>query len=236
MKYEIITSKDNKKIKELAAFSPKSDFFIAEGFHLVEMALETDSAEAIFSLKEYESNVTTYLVNEEVMKKISFTMNPEGILAKCPKKNPKPISSNKILILDGVSDPGNVGTLIRTALSFGYFDIALSRGSVDPYNPKCVQASQGAIFKTNIIKGIDSSFLKELKKQGYKVIGTSLKSSISLSSINKEEKIAIILGNEARGISEAFEKDAVTNVKIEMDNIDSLNVAIAGGIIMYELR
>ncbi len=236
MKRETITSKDNPKIKAaLDLKEGKGDHFLSEGFHLAEMAIESGLAVSVFSLKEYDCPCINFLTNEAVIKKLSSSQNPEGIITVSKKPKERPTSSSKILYLDDVSDPGNLGTLLRTALAFGFKDVILRKGA-NPYRPKVVQASQGAIYKLNIIQNDDVSLLDKLKTKGYEIIGTDLKSSIPLSSLKKEGKLALILGNEARGVSKEVLEKGGTNVRIEIDSIESLNVAMAGAILMYELR
>lgn len=236
MKSEQITSKDNKKVKfALEQKEGKGEYFISEGFHLAEVATEENLAEAIFSLKPFPSSCVNYLVNEQIIKKLASTINPEGIVTLSKKPISKPISSDKVLFLDDVSDPGNMGTLLRTALAFGFKDVILLKGA-NPFKAKVVQSSQGAIYKLNIKQIDDISILDELKKDGYQIIGTDLKSSIPLSSLDKKEKIVLILGNEARGVSGKVLEKGDVNVRIEIDSIESLNVAMAGSILMYELR
>ena len=237
MKREEITSLSNPKVKEALEYKDaKGDYFLSEGYHLAEVAVESNLAIGVFSIKPYECPCTNYVVNDKIIKKLVSTLNPEGIVTVSKKPEPKPISSDKVLFLDDVSDPGNVGTLLRTALAFGFKDVILLKGA-NPYKSKVVQASQGAIYKLNIIQINDPSILKDLKKKGgYTVIGTDLKSSVPLSSIEKPEKFVLVLGNEARGVSKEVLNEGNENVRIEIDSIESLNVAMAGAILMYELR
>lgn len=237
---EIITSKDNAKVKEaFKAKEAEGDLFVAEGFHLVEMALESGAAIRIFALKDYEAKVPVFRVNEEIIRKLSSTQNPEGIVALCAKKAALPFRSTRLLYLDEVADPGNLGTLLRTALAFGFSDVLLSLHSADPYKSKCLLASQGALFKLNVQT---STKTKEedayaLKDAGYTLIATDLKSAVAPSQIvTQNKKIALILGNEARGVAPQLIALSEQSVRIEMSGIDSLNVGVAGGILMYELR
>ena len=234
---ELITSKDNKKIKNAASYlDGKGDYFLVEGFHLVEMAIESGLATQIFTLKEYESNVPTYIVNETVLKKLTTTKNPEGIVALCKKKDYKNELGNKVLYLDGVGDPGNVGTLLRTALAFGYKDVILGKGSAGVYTPKTLMASQGAIFKLNILESKKEGFeeIKSLQNKGYFIMATDLKASKPPHEIDvKDKKFVIVMGNEARGVSKDIIDVSDVRVRLEMSEIDSLNVGVAGGILMY---
>lgn len=236
---EIITSRNNPKIKEAASYiGGKGDYFLVEGFHMVEMALLHESVLAIFSLKPYTDKVKNYLVNESVLDKLTSSKTPEGIVALCKKKDEKSLSSARVLILDGVADPGNVGTLCRSALAFGFNDIILGERCASIYNEKTLMASQGAVFALNLVKTNDLvSYIKKLRKEEYKIFGTSLSSSYPLSEAHKNvSKMAIILGNEGKGVRKEVLAETDCNLRIEMENIDSLNVAMAGSILMYEYR
>ena len=137
-----------------------------------------------------------------------------------------------------MQDPGNVGTILRTALAFGFKDVILSKGCAFKYSFKVIQSSQGSIFKLNVVSN-DKDFLFSLKNRGYKLISTSLdKDSKFLSEINfnKDSKYVVILGNEGQGISKDIQEKSDIKIKIEINDIDSLNVGVAGGIIMYETR
>jgi len=239
MNEEIITSKDNAKVKRAYSFKDgKGDFFLVEGFHLCEMALKSHDATEIFSINPYSCLLPHYLVSEEIIKKLATSKNPEGIVAICQKKKTKPLTSDRILFLDGVSDPGNIGTLLRGALAFGFKDVVIASGAT-PYSSRALLASQGAIFGLNVIESKDPlSILNSLHTSGYFLLGTDLKSSVPLSTMNldNETKLCLILGNEARGVSHDVLAKMDASVRIEMGGIDSLNVAMAGSILMYKYQ
>ena len=237
---EFLSSKDNKKIKETLSYQDgKDDFFLVEGFHMVEMALENASAVRIFSLKEYpHGDVEFYLTNEAIIKRLSSSKTPEGIVALCKKKKEKKPFSDVIVYLDELQDPGNVGTILRTCLAFGYQDVFLSKGCASAYSSKTLSSSQGAIFKLNIKEGNvpPEEDILSLKEKGYKILATDLKSSDPLKELNIEKPYALILGNEGRGVNPKILSLADKKVRIEMDGIDSLNVGVAAGILLYELK
>lgn len=238
----LISSKQNDKIKEIVKLSDKSyknekGLFIVEGFHLLEMALESKVVDQIFTTKEIKdipSDIPQFIVTSEIMDKISKNKSSQGVLALCRIKEEKEISSSHVLYLDDVSDPGNMGTIFRSALAFGYKDIILSKNSCYLYNEKVVQASQGAIFKLNIITK-DISYLNKLKKEGYQILVTSLKDADDIKDITPNNKHVLVLGNEAHGVSEEAIKIADKKIKIHIEEIESLNVSIAGAIAMYLL-
>lgn len=131
---------------------------------------------------------------------------------------------------DDVSDPGNLGTILRTALAFGYQDILLTKNCCSITNEKVIQASQGAIFSLNIL---DEFSLEKLQKQGYQIVATEINGSIALDSFKPNKKHVLILGNESRGVRQEFLNNSDVRVRIEIEQIESLNVAIAGAIVMY---
>lgn len=236
-----IKSRQNELVKEVAKLSDakarkQQKLFKVEGFHMLEMAKEAGLIHSVFTLKEIndlESTIPQYLVSEEVLEKLSSTKTPQGVVCVCHLLNEKPIKSDKVLYLDDVSDPGNLGTILRTALAFGYDDVILSKNCCSIYNEKTLQASQGAIFKLNIVTDLD---LSKLKANGYQILATEIKGSISLEEVSKPEKLVLVLGNEAHGVSEAILKLADKRIRIDIKNIDSLNVAIAGAIAMFKFK
>ena len=229
-----IDSKQNQKIKDLQKlsvpkFSKEQRLFKIEGFHALEMARKSGSLLSVFTTKEIKDlEVPQYLVSKEIMESISSAKTPQGVVCVCTYLEEKPIKSHKVLMLDDVQDPGNLGTLLRTALAFGYNDVILKDGC-SPYNEKVLQSTQGAIFKLNIV-----NYEGSLPK-GYEVIATEIKGSVDLSTIIKVNKHILVLGNEAHGVSKEILDIANKRVRIDIKNIESLNVAIAGAIAMYTL-
>ena len=235
-----ITSKQNDKVKDAAKLANPSERnkrqqFIVEGFHLLEMALADNSVQSLFTVKEIpnlDPSIPQYIVSEDILKKLSSTKNPQGVVAICSMRKSQQIKGEKVLYLDGVADPGNLGTLFRTALAFGYKDIILDN-TCSMYNEKVISSSQGAIFNLNIVNG-DISTLKALKD--YEVLATEIKGSVSLDEVKPNNKHILILGNEAHGVREEVLKLATKRIRIDIKDIESLNVAIAGAICMYALN
>lgn len=245
----IIKSLQNEQIKSFAKLKEKkyrdeTGLFLVEGEHLVRMALE---ANALITLLVAEEDLDNYLdivnedntivVTESIINKLSFTKTPQNIIGIAKQVSVDKKDVNRVLVLDTLQDPGNVGTLIRSALAFNYDKIYISESTVDVYNEKVIRASQGAIFKINIVRKDLNNIYRTLKNNNYQIIVTSLtNNSIYLEELKREEKFAIVLGNEGNGVSEVSLKNASNVVKIEMsDKIDSLNVAVAGSIVMYNL-
>lgn len=236
-----IMSRQNELVKEVAKLSDSSfrrenQKFKVDGFHMFEMARDSKALLEVFTLKEVlglDSDIPQYIVSEEIMEKISSSKSPQGIVSVCKFIEEKTVTSNKVLYLDDVSDPGNLGTILRTALAFGFNDIILSMNCCSIYNEKALQASQGAIFRLNIVYGKN---LVEFKEKGYKILATEIKGSKSLENIQKPDKFVLVLGNEAHGVNESILNLADERIRIDIENIESLNVAIACAIAMYELH
>ena len=231
----MITSLTNEKIKEYtklnqSKYREEKGLFIVEGPHLVG---EAKSLGLLVEVITTDPNIEGTLVSESVMKKLSSTVHPVKVLGIC-KMSKKDKVCSKVLVLDCISDPTNLGTLLRSAVAFGFETVFLANGSVDCYNDKVIRGSQGAIFKVNIIKGELKEFLSRLKKT-HQILGTNVRKGKDVTLVKKEPNLALILGNEARGMSEEAEKYVDDNLFIEMHNTESLNVSVAGSILMYEI-
>lgn len=231
----MITSLTNSKVKELVKLNtPKgrkeASLFIVEGEHLVKEAKMLGIVEEIYTVRE---DLEGELLSVPVMNKICNTNTTVSQIAVCRMLNNKEIS-NKVLILDGIQDPGNMGALMRSAKAFNFNTIFLCDGCVDIYNDKVIRASQGAIFKLNFITGDKISFIKSLND--YVVYGTNVINGIDVRNVKIKEKVALIIGNEGRGISKEINDLGLKNLYIKLDNTESLNASVAGGILMYELN
>lgn len=238
----IYTSTDNKKIKELKKLNIKkyrdqSNSFLVEGEHLVLEAYKKGLLEELF-LEEnikLDLDVKTSYLSRNVIKFISELDNPSIIIGLCKKVEEKEIG-NKVLVLDDIQDPGNFGTIIRSAVAFNIDTIVVSNNTVDLYNSKVIRASQGMLFNINIIRRDLNVFVPELKKEGYQIYATKVNGGKSLKTIEKMEKFAIIMGNEGAGVSDNLMNLANEYLYIDMNsNCESLNVAVATSIILYEL-
>lgn len=238
-----ITSVNNEYIKQIASLKSKKyreeyGLFFIEGYHLVS---EANKANALFEAlivdeKDYVAGINNILVTEEIIKKIANTVSPQNIIGICKIKEEEFVLGNKILVLDDIQDPGNLGTLVRTALGFGFKNIILSNNSIDIYNDKFLRSTQGAFFHTNIIKGDLEKWILELKGKEYSIIGTGLENSKDVEDIIFLEKTVLILGNEGNGIKDSILDmcDVVANININKE-LESLNVIVAGGIMMYKI-
>lgn len=238
----IYTSTDNKKIKELKKLNIKkyrdqSNSFLVEGEHLVLEAYKKGLLEELF-LEEntkLDLDVKTSYLSRNVIKFISELDNPSIIIGLCKKVEEKEIG-NKVLVLDDIQDPGNFGTIIRSAVAFNINTIVVSNNTVDLYNSKVIRASQGMLFNINIIRRDLNVFVPELKNNGYQIYATKVNGGKSLKTIEKMKKFAIIMGNEGAGVSDNLMNLADEYLYIDMNsNCESLNVAVATSIILYEL-
>lgn len=233
----MIESLTNSKIKYATKLKKKkyrtlNNQFLVEGEHLLEEAIKSGMFDCLFTTDESKLiEDKSYLVSEEVFYKLSDLDSRNGVIAICNK----PISntlSDRILILDGVQDPGNMGTLIRSAAAFGFKTI-ISEDSVDYYNEKVIRSSQGAVFYTNLTEKNILDFIKDNPEITY--YSTNVHNGKDLKDVNFiDEKIAIILGNEGSGVRKQIQDLVNQNINIPMLETESLNVGIAGGILMYE--
>lgn len=240
---EKITSISNQLIKDIYQLKQKkyrtqTKQFMVEGLHLVEEAYKNKVLKIVLSNDELLlnkfNNVKTVLVNNQIIEKLSNTTTPQNVLGVVDIIENKFELVDKYLILDGVNDPGNLGTIIRTSLALGVNHLILSNNTVDIYNDKVIRATQGAIFKANIYyTDLEDIYIK-LKQNNIKIITTSLEANKTLNDLEKMDKFAIVVGNEANGISNVSKEYADELIIIPMkNNIESLNVGIASGIILY---
>ena len=231
-----ISSKDNPLVKYLVRLyqnkkeRDESNKFIVEGYNLVEEAKKNGYLDKVFSVREEVDYPDAIIVTSDIIKKIIDTVTPEGIIAICNKKTSLNLGNN-VLYLDRLQDPGNIGTLLRSAEAFNYDTVCLDE-CVDLYNPKVIRSSQGAVFYLNFT----DKNIYEFKDLGYKIIGTEMFGT-SLDSFKKDfDKHVLILGNEGHGVRSEYLNKSDINLTIPMNNIESLNVGVAGSILMYELN
>lgn len=238
---EIITSLENKKIKNLAKllikkYRDQEDKFLVEGQHLVEEALDSGCLLEVIMTEDYGINydVETTFVTYEVIKKLTNSVTPQKIVGVVKKVKKEEIG-NKILLLDGIQDPGNLGTIIRSSVAFNVDTIILSKDSVDLYNDKVIRSSEGMLFHINIVHQDLNDFIDRIKEKGYKVFGTKVTNGINIKSIEKNEKVAIIMGNEGNGVKKEILDKCDKYLYIPMNSkCESLNVGVATSIILYE--
>ena len=238
----MITSASNNTIKALIKLKQKkyrdeTGYYLVEGEHLVEEAMKAKQVECLISTKDITSDLPIIVVSNEVMSKLSFTKSPQSIMAKCKiKKEKKLIDGKRYLILDDLQDPGNIGTLIRTALAFSIDQVILSNNCVDLYNDKLLRSMQGANFHISCIYDDLKTVISTLKKNNVKIIGSALENGQDIKHIMISEKMAFIVGNEGNGMNKDILEECDYVGYIPINTIESLNVAIAGSIMMYHFK
>lgn len=249
MEFKVIDSKENKRYKLFKSLYFKKNrdkykLFLLEGKKLLLEAIgEELDIENIICTEKFIENFDfnekyldkVIILSEKLFKNLTELTNSEGVITVVNYIEDKNISSKNIICLENVSDPGNFGTIVRTANAFGIKDI-LTINCVDKYNSKVLRATMGALFRTNIIN-CDIDRVKELQKDGYRIISTTLsENSKFLEEFNFDEKNIVVMGNEANGVSDEMLKISNEHLKIDMDNsMESLNVSIATAIIMYKI-
>ncbi|MCK9478745.1 MAG: RNA methyltransferase [Firmicutes bacterium] len=238
-----ISSKENKIYKEakklLSHFGrAKSGLFLAEGKRITDDAIQSGAVNHIIISESYTGeipDILTYRFPDKLFSDISDTKSSQGIVAVCSaqSKSASDISGNLLLICDGISDPGNLGTMIRTA-ECAYFDgVVLLKGCVDAYSPKTVRSTMGSIFRIPIYR-IETYQLDMLAD--YDIAAAMLEDAKNLFDTAFQEKTAIIIGNEAHGLSAEVVSFANKRIKIPMrKGVSSLNAGVAAGIILYEV-
>lgn len=233
-----ITSKENPRIKYALKLKEKKyrqeyQQFLGESLKSLELAIKANLVNEVFTLSylDIPENIVQYIVTKELIKKLAASSNPEGVVFIANIPEYKKDNLNKILYLEEINDPGNLGTLVRTALAFNFDAVITSSNSVSIYNEKALAAAKGA----NYLIPVFSSDLSSIKN-GHVVIATSLDiDSRPIDELGHYDKFILLLGNEAHGLSKEIILEADIKVKIDINNIDSLNVGIAGGILMHHL-
>ncbi len=236
------TSINNQKIKDLKKLSQKKyrdkeKLFLVEGFHLVKEAYEVGILKEVIMSDTETLNLDTKIsyASDEVLNYLSEVETSQKIIGVCSKLDNENIG-DKVVILDDIQDPGNLGTVIRSAVAFNFDTIILSNNSVDLYNPKVVRASQGMMFKINIIRCDLNEMIPRLKKDGYKILATKVTDGKNIKSLEKLQKLCIIMGNEGNGVKDEILSLADEFIYIKMNSkCESLNVGVATSILLYEL-
>ncbi len=245
IKMKTITSVSNPLVKAWKKLDTKkgrreAKQFLIEGEHLIEEALRYNRVQHILLLEGLDHKFLSYdnviLVSQKVLDELSSTISKAQMMAVCTIEEKEVKTRNRVVLLDGVQDPGNLGTIVRTAVSFGYDQVILSKECVDLYNEKVVRSTQGALFAMSVVIKDLPEEIKTLKQEGLMVYGTSLHEAVFMKNRKKAQRVALVLGNEGSGVSDAVLHECDQNLMIEMDQFESLNVAVAAGIAMYTLR
>ena len=241
----VITSLENDRIKKYVKLQRKKnrDFenlYIVEGDHLVIEADKAGVIEEIILLdgEEYNYDYPVYYVTYDILNKISTMDTAPKIMAVCRKNGNNSIIGKRILVLDGVQDPGNLGTIIRSSLAFDVSTIVLLENSVDLYNPKVLRATQGMYNYINIVNKTFDDVYKYARDNEINIYGTSVVNGVDASALEATERNAycLIMGNEGQGLRDEIFEKCDKNLYIKMnDKVESLNVGVACSILLYEL-
>ncbi len=250
---EKITSAKNPRIQQLrelknAKARRERGLFLVEGEVMIREALKcglqlreaaADENREAFAAELEQMGARVILLNRSLLESICETQTPQGVCAafSCPEPVGLDKLPGRIVALDGVQDPGNVGTIWRTADAAGFEAVLLGAGSADPLSPKVQRAAMGSGFRLPYCpSGMLAEDLLKLRKLGYHVFASDLSGADFYARPDCGEKFVLVIGNEARGISDAVREAADCRVKLPMrGGAESLNAAVAAGIMMYEL-
>ena len=257
-----ISSKDNERVKYTKSLlkgknRQKESKYIIEGYRILTLAIECNADldyvfinEAFEDKEEHkdflkilkDKNIKVFRTNDKIFKELIDTENTQGILGVIRFKEKK-IEHNInhedkfVLILDRIQDPGNMGTIIRTADAAGVDAIIALKGCVDVYNPKVIRSTMGSIFDMNIIHCTQEECLEELKSKNFKIVSSYLNTDNYYHETKYHEKTALVIGNEANGVNDDLINQSDILVKIPIyGNAESLNAAISSAILMYEIK
>ena len=243
----IITSKANsvvKNAKKLHQKKYRKSAYLIEGWHLFEEAVQAGvTIEKIFALESYREQLVafpqTVWVSEDILLDLADSQTPQGIVAVVQKEEvgQTDFSQGKFLFLEDVQDPGNVGTIIRTADAAGFTGVIVSDKSADIYSLKTLRSMQGSHFHLPIYRMSSQALLKETKEAAIPVLATTLsKDSVDYRELPPIENFVLVMGNEGQGISSLMAESADQLVHISMKGqAESLNVAVAAGILIFHL-
>lgn len=232
-----ITSLQNEHVKYWNSLKEKKvrdkeRRFLIEGDHLIN---EAKRQNLIIETISVIDSTADYLVTEDIMKKIS-SQTSISYNAAVVRFIPEDSISGNIIILDGIQDPGNLGTIIRSCIAFNFTTIILGDNSVDLYNHKVVRATEGMIFHINVLRRNLVEFIPTLKNLGYKIVGTDVINGVDIKNL-KHDDIALVLGSEGQGMSKSVRELCDEFVYINMNkSCESLNVGVAASILMYEVN
>ncbi|MBQ2872559.1 MAG: RNA methyltransferase [Bacilli bacterium] len=237
----LITSLNNDRVKELVKLKDKkyrdnNNLFFVEGYDIALEAYKNNIIKELYVLEGTDVNMdipVTY-VSYDVMKKISDMESISEYYAVCYKRDENNIG-NRIIVLDNIQDPGNLGTIIRSSVAFNFDTVVLSKNTVDLYNPKVIRSTKGMLFNQNVLIRDIELFLSEL--DGYTVYGTDVSNGNNIKEEDIPSKIVLVIGNEGRGISDNIKKLCDKFIYISMNSeCESLNASVAASILMYEVN
>lgn len=249
-----IESVQNERVKQWKKLHTKKgrkqqQKFLIEGPHLIEEALKENETVLEIIIVDSQSlpknwgekQIPVRVVTNQVFKVLSETENSQGVIAVCRKRTFSESfrrEPGKYLLIDSVQDPGNVGTIIRTADSAGFDAVILGKGTVDPFNSKVIRATQGSLFHIPIIERRLEGVIDELKQNDVTIYGTALRGAEDYRHVSGTNRsFALLIGNEGQGVAEHLLERCDRKLSIPVyGKAESLNVAVAAGILMYALR
>lgn len=239
-----ITSVSNANVKAWIKLKEKkgrdkAKQLIVEGRHLIEEAYQANCLTCLILLKgtSYPNiDLPVYEVPKEIIQRLTSLTSQETILGICDFPTPMIQKKERFILLDDVQDPGNVGTIIRTAISFGYDAILMSKGCADVFNEKVIRSTQGGIFHLPILRDDRKALLEFCEQECLWMYATSLHEAKKLTEIKCNHPYVLVFGNEGSGVSQQVLDACDESIKIPMEGFESLNVAVAAGICMYEFR
>ncbi|RST76560.1 RNA methyltransferase [Siminovitchia acidinfaciens] len=248
---EEIQSAKNSRVKEWKKLLTKkgrdqTGKYMVEGVHLLEEAIKANEVVEIMVQSDFAAmdaeqlkQYPVTLISAEVSRAISATETPQGIFAVCKKRTVSVDLSvhRRLLLFDGVQDPGNIGTMIRTADAAGIDAVIFGEGTGDLYNPKVIRSAQGSHFHLHVETGDLSEWIGKLKAADIPVYGTAIENAQAFTNVPPTDAFALIVGNEGAGVDPAILDQTDNNLYIPLyGQSESLNVAIAAGILLYHLR
>ena len=253
---DLITSLQNPQVKlwrglnKSHAQRVESGLFLAEGEHMAGEAVKTQKAHALLisdsarekyrALAETAKGASVYFLADHVMAALCDTKTPQGVIAVCgyPKEDTAlPENASLLVALDGVQDPGNVGTVIRTMDAAGYHCLLMDENTADPYSPKALRASMGGVFRIPAVRCADlAGQLHVLAQCGFDIIAGDLHGEPFYRRRKAKDRLCVVIGNEGQGVSPAVFAESTMRLKLPMaGGAESLNAAVAGAIMMYDL-
>ncbi|MCJ7839809.1 RNA methyltransferase [Lederbergia sp. NSJ-179] len=250
---EYIQSTKNERVKLwkkllLKKYRDQTDTYLIEGEHLIIEALKTNEVVEVMiqedkmAPKDWSLNdeeISVFTISKEISQHISDTKSPQGIFAVCKKRKAGVdfTKHSRFLLLDGVQDPGNIGTIIRTADAAGVEVVILANGSGDVYNPKVIRSAQGSHFHLFLESGDLLHWLEKIKQHDIPLYGTALEGGDDFRKVAPTDSFALVVGNEGAGVSREVLEKTDQNLYIPIyGQSESLNVSIAAGILLYHLR
>ncbi len=249
---ELITSLQNPQVKlwrglnKSRAARVEAGLFLAEGEHMAGEAVKEHKARALLidsgvrgkysALADSAKGVSVFYLASHVMEALCDAKTPQGVIAVCDYPKAAAISGDLLVALDGVQDPGNVGTVLRTMDAAGYDGLLMDDKTADPYAPKALRATMGAAFRISALRCADlPKTLYDLAQSGYDIVAGDLHGEPFYQRRRAKDKLCIIIGNEGQGISPAVFAEATMRLKLPMPGrAESLNAAVAGAIMMYD--